>query len=105
MHKYAACREVWRYNLPRKNVYGNDTFLADIGMASGHFELVLDKVMFYVSSLAALLYPSVMAWHTTEKSPCGFCQTIPMFMLVDAHTKWPEVIQMSATTSEKLIQF
>ena len=35
---------------------------------------------------------------------CRFVQRSNFFVLVDAHSKWPEVVEMKSTTAEKTIE-
>ena len=40
-------------------------------------------------------------------NPCGLRGTLPwshVFAVIDAHFKWPEVVMMTSTTSEKTIE-
>jgi hypothetical protein len=54
-------------------------------------------------------YPPLgMAMQTVGAEPCGLCGTFPkldvFFIIVDEHSKWPEVIRMHETTSYKTIE-
>ena len=59
------------------------------------------------SPAVAPLHPLGMAGEALVESPCRFYRTTERemyFVLVDAHSKWPEVVEMQTTTAEKTIQ-
>ena len=48
-----------------------------------------------------------MARCSMDQHPCGLCRTVSwenVFEVVDAHSKWPEVLIMNSTTSQGMIE-
>ena len=44
-----------------------------------------------------------VASQTMAANPCGLCWTLSYFVVVDAHSKWPEVFEMPSTSSARTI--
>ena len=55
----------------------------------------------------APMYPMVMARQILAKSLCRFCWSVSshvLFLLLDPHSKWPEIFCMSSASSTKTIE-